>query len=455
MLGAAGEPHGAVGDAARHLDGVEEPVLAGDLLPHREAPGRRARALLRPADAAHLPDAARARPAGARGDRRTADEDVSWQREWEHFARRDRRRGATLLRRLADARYAWAARRGRLRGQRSTRAMREGARSGEPRARHRRLAGNRPRGRSGARRERARARRWSRAEQRLFSRRSMRSPATATATHALDVCDEAAWQAVDRRTSSTGSSAPRPCSSPIGPIDDVRARRVRAHARDQRRRHGAGRRALPAGAARGDGSVVTFSGGGATGPLPRFDAYAASKAAVVRLTREPRDDAGPDRESTASRPGSSPRACTTRRSRPVPRRRGRTTTSARARRSRRRASRRPRPRSSLPCFSTSRAVHRQADLGAVGPVARYRVSRGGSRATPISRRCAASTVRCSPRGTQGVMVLEAPRGRATRRCRRGMAGRRSAGAVSSYAGSGSSTGRTSSRSCTRRRAAPS
>lgn len=32
------------------------------------------------------------------------------------------------------------------------------------------------------------------------------------------------------------------------------------------------------------GSVVTFSGGGATGPFPRFDAYAASKAAVVRLS---------------------------------------------------------------------------------------------------------------------------------------------------------------------------
>ena len=32
------------------------------------------------------------------------------------------------------------------------------------------------------------------------------------------------------------------------------------------------------------GSIVTFSGGGATGPFPRFDAYAASKAAVVRLT---------------------------------------------------------------------------------------------------------------------------------------------------------------------------
>ncbi len=30
--------------------------------------------------------------------------------------------------------------------------------------------------------------------------------------------------------------------------------------------------------------MVTFSGGGATGPFPRYDAYAASKAAVVRLT---------------------------------------------------------------------------------------------------------------------------------------------------------------------------
>jgi NAD(P)-dependent dehydrogenase (short-subunit alcohol dehydrogenase family) len=31
------------------------------------------------------------------------------------------------------------------------------------------------------------------------------------------------------------------------------------------------------------GSVVTFSGGGATAPLPRFDGYAASKTALVRL----------------------------------------------------------------------------------------------------------------------------------------------------------------------------
>jgi NAD(P)-dependent dehydrogenase (short-subunit alcohol dehydrogenase family) len=32
------------------------------------------------------------------------------------------------------------------------------------------------------------------------------------------------------------------------------------------------------------GAIVTFSGGGATGSFPRFDAYAASKVAVVRLT---------------------------------------------------------------------------------------------------------------------------------------------------------------------------
>jgi NAD(P)-dependent dehydrogenase (short-subunit alcohol dehydrogenase family) len=36
--------------------------------------------------------------------------------------------------------------------------------------------------------------------------------------------------------------------------------------------------------ARGYGKIVNLSGGGATAPLPRFTAYAAAKAAVVRLT---------------------------------------------------------------------------------------------------------------------------------------------------------------------------
>jgi len=44
------------------------------------------------------------------------------------------------------------------------------------------------------------------------------------------------------------------------------------------------RAVLPALRSRGGGKIVNLSGGGATGPLPRFSAYAASKAAVVRLT---------------------------------------------------------------------------------------------------------------------------------------------------------------------------
>jgi 3-oxoacyl-[acyl-carrier protein] reductase len=35
---------------------------------------------------------------------------------------------------------------------------------------------------------------------------------------------------------------------------------------------------------RGRGSIINMSGGGATAPLPSFSLYAASKAAVVRLT---------------------------------------------------------------------------------------------------------------------------------------------------------------------------
>jgi NAD(P)-dependent dehydrogenase (short-subunit alcohol dehydrogenase family) len=44
------------------------------------------------------------------------------------------------------------------------------------------------------------------------------------------------------------------------------------------------RAVLPSLRARGYGKIVNFSGGGATSPRPRFSAYAASKAAIVRLT---------------------------------------------------------------------------------------------------------------------------------------------------------------------------
>ena len=54
------------------------------------------------------------------------------------------------------------------------------------------------------------------------------------------------------------------------------------------------RAAVPRMRDRGYGKILNLSGGGATGPLPRFSAYAVSKAAAVRLTEtladELRDD---------------------------------------------------------------------------------------------------------------------------------------------------------------------
>jgi NAD(P)-dependent dehydrogenase (short-subunit alcohol dehydrogenase family) len=44
------------------------------------------------------------------------------------------------------------------------------------------------------------------------------------------------------------------------------------------------RSVLPGFRARGAGKIVNLSGGGATAPMPRLSAYAASKAAVVRFT---------------------------------------------------------------------------------------------------------------------------------------------------------------------------
>jgi NAD(P)-dependent dehydrogenase (short-subunit alcohol dehydrogenase family) len=44
------------------------------------------------------------------------------------------------------------------------------------------------------------------------------------------------------------------------------------------------RAVLPYFRSRGYGKIVNFSGGGATSPRPRFSAYAASKAAIVRFT---------------------------------------------------------------------------------------------------------------------------------------------------------------------------
>jgi NAD(P)-dependent dehydrogenase (short-subunit alcohol dehydrogenase family) len=108
-------------------------------------------------------------------------------------------------------------------------------------------------------------------------------PGTGHTWHALDVSDEHAWHAV-QIDELHGVVCAAAVMDPIGPVDSYTAS-------DFRRTLEinvvgtllAVQHCLPA--LRADaGSIVTFGGGGATGPLPRFDAYAASKAAVARLT---------------------------------------------------------------------------------------------------------------------------------------------------------------------------
>ncbi len=105
---------------------------------------------------------------------------------------------------------------------------------------------------------------------------------------AFDVADEQAWidsmPKLDADGPVHGLVAAAGVLGPIGSLDTVPASELVAAVQANlvgtmlSLRH-----ALPRLRASG-GRAVTFSGGGATAPLPRYDAYAASKAAVVRLT---------------------------------------------------------------------------------------------------------------------------------------------------------------------------
>ena len=110
-------------------------------------------------------------------------------------------------------------------------------------------------------------------------------PGGGHATVALDVADELAW---DRLSSTLGSVHGLVCAAamldPIGPIGSYSAAEFRRTMEVNVLGTVLAISASLAGLRASRGSVVTFSGGGATAPLPRFDAYAASKAAVVRLT---------------------------------------------------------------------------------------------------------------------------------------------------------------------------
>jgi len=101
----------------------------------------------------------------------------------------------------------------------------------------------------------------------------------------LDVADEKSWQRLAPRLDEVdGLVCAAGVLDPVGPIGsygaDAFRRTMDVNVLGTLLAIGA---CLPALRER-SGAVVTFSGGGATAPLPRFDAYAASKAAVVRLT---------------------------------------------------------------------------------------------------------------------------------------------------------------------------
>jgi len=101
--------------------------------------------------------------------------------------------------------------------------------------------------------------------------------------HVLDVADEAAWASLELPPLS-GLVCAAGVLDPVGAVGeyalDAFRRTVQINVGGTLNGIASSLQALRD----GGGSIVTFSGGGGTAPLPRFDAYAASKAAVVRLT---------------------------------------------------------------------------------------------------------------------------------------------------------------------------
>jgi len=111
---------------------------------------------------------------------------------------------------------------------------------------------------------------------------------------ALDVSDAAAWQRgideIDRGGPLHGVVTAAALVTPIGAIDEVRMEAfaqtiaVNVVGTALALHHAVPRLKVSGGRA------VTFSGGGGTSPLRRYDAYAASKAAVVRLSENVAED---------------------------------------------------------------------------------------------------------------------------------------------------------------------
>lgn len=104
----------------------------------------------------------------------------------------------------------------------------------------------------------------------------------------LDVADAGGWRvaidAIDAAGPLHGLVTAAGVLGPIGPLEDLAPHDlIQTIAVNLMGTMLALHYTLPRLRATG-GRAVTLSGGGATAPLPRYDAYAASKAAVVRLT---------------------------------------------------------------------------------------------------------------------------------------------------------------------------
>lgn len=123
----------------------------------------------------------------------------------------------------------------------------------------------------------------------------------------LDVADDDGWERALRELDGWGPLGGLVCCagtlSPVGPIGTyepaafLRTVTVNLGGTFLALHHGVPRLRETGGAA------VTFSGGGATSPLPRYDAYAASKAAVVRLTENVAAATAPDVRVNCIAPG--------------------------------------------------------------------------------------------------------------------------------------------------------
>jgi NAD(P)-dependent dehydrogenase (short-subunit alcohol dehydrogenase family) len=101
----------------------------------------------------------------------------------------------------------------------------------------------------------------------------------------LDVGDEAAWAAAAPSLAALdGLVCVAGTIGPIGHASDVTAAAFASALQVNVLGTWLAVRACRPALERSGGAAVTFSGGGATGPFARFDAYAASKVAVVRLT---------------------------------------------------------------------------------------------------------------------------------------------------------------------------